>query len=247
VVTQVRNDASGFKGDLEHSRKQLQQAQSLQPQMNDIRQQLEQALAQIRNQQTIISSSEEFVKNVLGSHRTDLFSVGHELKTRLVTMEPPKAGDRAVVLFLLSNPPIKETLQLQYRVFAQPPNSFVTLHNLVVFFWGEPLSNLLNQQLSASYFPDKSDKELSGSLGERDGRVYADNEPLPYFNKPDPEFKGNKWMEVRDGHAIPKYLSVWLSSASPSVAAVPRPCWCGGIQIVNNAASLFGWMEPDTS
>jgi len=24
--------------------------------------------------------------------------------------------------------------------------------------------------------------------------VFADNEPLPKLNKPDPDFKGNKWI-----------------------------------------------------
>jgi putative transposase len=99
--------------------------------------------------------------------------------TLLKTVGPPKDRNRSVIFMLLSASPVRETLQLQYRVFAQPPNSFITVHNLVVFFRGDPLGNLTDQQLSASYFPDDSDKDLIKTLSERDGRIFADGEPLP--------------------------------------------------------------------
>jgi hypothetical protein len=196
---QTQKDTTSFRKELANSREQLQEANKLQPQMADMQQQLSTALDQLRKQQSIISNSESFVKNVFSSHKTDIFTVGHEPPTRLVTVPPPTGGDRSVVLLLLTGTPIKETLQLQYRVFTQPPNSFVTLHNLVIFSWGESLSNLQNQQLSASYFPDASDKELMTSLSERDGRIFADGEPLPHFNKPDPDFPGDRWIELKDG------------------------------------------------
>jgi len=56
------------------------------------------------------------------------------------------------------------------------------------------VENLERKPLPVSYFPDKSDKELIHSLLERDGRVFADDEPLPKFDQPDPDFKGNKWI-----------------------------------------------------
>jgi hypothetical protein len=49
--------------------------------------------------------------------------------------------------------------------------------------------------LSVSYFPDKEDETIIQSLSVRDGRVFADGEPLPKFNQPDLEFKGNKWFD----------------------------------------------------
>ena len=101
------------------------------------------------------------------------------------------------MLLLLSQTPIKETVQLQYHVFAQQPNTyFVLAHNLMMFFWGEPVTNLETKQISVSYFADLGDKELIRSLSEHDGRWFADDQPLPKFGEPDPDFKGNKWMPV---------------------------------------------------
>ena len=44
--------------------------------------------------------------------------------------------------------------------------------------------------LAVSYFPDKSDKEIIKALTIRDGRVYADDQPMPKFGQADPDFKG---------------------------------------------------------
>jgi hypothetical protein len=67
--------------------------------------------------------------------------------------------------------------------------------DLVVFFWGDPPDNLKQKPLIASYFPDKSDDAAKiKSLSVRDGRVYADDQPLPNLNQPDPDFLGDKWI-----------------------------------------------------
>jgi hypothetical protein len=102
-----------------------------------------------------------------------------------------------VVYLLLQSAPIPETIELKYGVFAQQQNTQFNVKNLVVFFWGESPDNLKSQQISVSYFPDKSDKDIIRSLSERDGRVLADDQPLPKFNQPDPDFKGNKWMTTQ--------------------------------------------------
>jgi hypothetical protein len=98
-------------------------------------------------------------------------------------------------MLLLSATPIPGTLQLQYHIFSQPPNSYVSLHNMVIFYWGQSRDALEAQQLSVSYFPDKGDKEQIKSLSEHDGRVFADDEPLPKLNQPDPDFKGDRWLD----------------------------------------------------
>lgn len=184
------------------SRSQMEAASKLGPEMAAMQQQLAQATTDIRAQQKALSSSEDFVKGVFSSHITDFFSLEDPpVGPRYATIAPPKGGNRSIVLLLLSSAPIAQTLQLQYRVFSQPANSYSSVHNLVIFAWGEALENLKNQQLSASYFPDKSDKEIIHNLSQRDGRVFADGEPLPKFNQPDPDFKGNRWMTT-DGKSI---------------------------------------------
>jgi hypothetical protein len=50
--------------------------------------------------------------------------------------------------------------------------------------------------LSISLFPDTSDKALIKALTVQDGRVFADGEPLPKFNVPDPDYKGSKFSPI---------------------------------------------------
>jgi hypothetical protein len=102
-----------------------------------------------------------------------------------------------VVFLVLGSAPVVQTLQLEFGLFSEPQNSYVTTHNLLVVFWGPgSLDGLKGGQLRASYFPDNSDKEIIHSLIVREGRVFADGEPLPKFNQPDPDFKGNRWLRV---------------------------------------------------
>jgi hypothetical protein len=70
------------------------------------------------------------------------------------------------------------------------------MKNVVIFLWGDSPDNLKTQQLSTSYFPNKSDKDIIHSLSEHDGRVFADDQPLAKYNQVDPDFKGNKWMPL---------------------------------------------------
>jgi hypothetical protein len=215
AMNQMRVETKSFESSMGDSRRQLNEAKKLQPEMTSMRKDLQDAVAQIRKQQEVISSSEEFVKQVFSSHQIDIFHVGTETKTRLTTIGPPAGGDGSVVLLVLSSTPIRETLQVQYRVFTQPPDSYVTIHNLLIFFWGEHLANLNGQELSASYFPDKSDTEHINALSEHDGRVFADKEPLPYFNKPDPTFKGNRWF--KSAAEAPAQKRRWRPEPRPPV------------------------------
>jgi hypothetical protein len=65
-----------------------------------------------------------------------------------------------------------------------------------VTFWGDPPGNLGQNAFNISYFPDTQDKDLIKSLAVKDGRVYADGEPLPKVGEADPDFKGNKWTSI---------------------------------------------------
>jgi hypothetical protein len=173
--------------------------------MEGMRKQLAQATHDIQAQQRVLSSSEEFVKSVFSSHAVEIFNIGQPPKDRYVVIPPvTKENKNTVVLLLLNAAPIQGTLQLQYHIFVQPPNSYFNIHNLVFFFWGDPAENLQQKPLSISYFPDKSDKEIIHSLSERDGRAFADDQPLPKFGQPDPDFKGNKWMPLSPSPPTPQ-------------------------------------------
>ena len=177
--------------DVASTRAQLAGAEKLQEQMNGMQRELQKANDTIRDQQRVISSSGEFVKKIFSSHITEFFSMGNDPSTKFATVPIPKSANSLVYL-LLKTSPIKETLQLQYRVFAQQADTFASIHNLVVFNWGEPIANLNNQRLSISYFPDKTDTVVIHSLRIESGRHYADDVPKPLGNPDsDPGFKGN--------------------------------------------------------
>jgi|SRR5580692_1334562 hypothetical protein len=199
----ISNEINSFQSDLAGSRKQLQAADQLQPQMSDMQKQLAQAISDIQSQQKVISSSQDFVKGVFSSHVFEVFQIGQPPATRYAVVPPPPGTKVTTVLLLLQSVPIPSTLQLQFHIFAQPPNSYFTIKNLVIFGWSDPPEVLKTQQLSASYFPDSSDKDIIHSLSEHDGRIFADDQPLPKFNQVDPDFKGNKWMPVVQNPAKP--------------------------------------------
>lgn len=190
-------EAVSIRTEVEKSHSQLEAAGKLQPEMVAMQHQLAQATAEIQAQQKVISSSEDFVKSVFSSHVVQIFTVGQTPKDRYAIVPPTtKENKNTTVYMLLDAAPISGTLQLQYYISVQPPGSYVNLHNLVIFFWGDAPDNLRQKSLSASYFPDKSDKEIIHALSERDGRVFADDQPMPKFGEPDPNFKGNKWIPL---------------------------------------------------
>jgi hypothetical protein len=189
------NASASIRADIENSRTQLQAAGKLQPQMEEMRRQLAQATSEIQAQQKALSSSEEFVKNIFSSHRVEIFTLGQSPSDRYAVIPPVGSPTgNTVVLILLGSTPIPGTLQLQYHIYSQPPNSYFNIQNLVVFFWADPADNLRQKSLSVSYFPDTADKDVIHALSQRDGRFFADDQPLPKFNQADPDFKGNKWM-----------------------------------------------------
>jgi hypothetical protein len=194
VKGELAQESSSIRKQVIASTAELEAANKLQPEFETMRNQLAKATSDLAAQQKVISSSEDFAKHVFSSHQFALFTLDNFVQSNAVVVPPPSSSVKnTVVYLLLPAAPIPGTLQLQYHIFVQPPNSYGNFHNLVFFFWGDPADNLKQKQLSVSYFPDTSDKELIHSLSLKDGRVYADDQPLPKFGQPDPEFKGNKW------------------------------------------------------
>jgi hypothetical protein len=137
---EVRNEVDGLH-------KEIEEAGKLQPEMIAIREEL-------TRHQKVLSSSEEFARSIFSSHRVDFFQPEQSPADHYRIL-PRAKGNGATVYLLLNRVPIAETLQLQFHIFSQPSNSYVTIHNLVVFSWGDPAETLKAHQLSASYFPDK--------------------------------------------------------------------------------------------
>lgn len=195
--SELNAEASSVRTDVASSKAELEQLKKLQPEFNSMRMQLAKATSDLADQQKVISNSEDFVKHVFSSHVNYYFDFTEFIQPNHSIVIPSTGNGKSTVVFMLvPDSPIDGTLQLQQRVAVQPVGSFLHIHNLILFFWGDPAAGLRTQPLSVSYFPDKSDKDLIKSLTFRDGRGYADDQPFPKFGQTDPDWKGNKWMPL---------------------------------------------------
>jgi hypothetical protein len=191
---ELKTEASSVRTEVVKSESELESIHKLQPEFDSMRAQLGKATSDLAAQQTVISNSEDFVKHVFSTHATYLFGFNTFIQPNVVVIPAPKGVKNSTVLMLVPDTPIDGTMQLQWGVYVQPPGSYVHVHNLIIFYWGDPPEELKNNTLAVSFFPDKSDKETIKALTVRDGRVYADDQPMPKFGQPDAEWKGNKWM-----------------------------------------------------
>lgn len=185
---QIAHETLQAQNAIEGLQEQLQTASKLQPEMLSIRDEL-------TRHQKVLSSSQEFVRDIFKSHHTEYFDATRSPSARYRIL-PRKNGQGATVYILLDQTPIAETLDLQFHIYSQPHGSYIAIHNLVVFSWGDPDANLKTHPLVATYFPDDLDHEAIKSLSEEAGRIYADGEPLPRFGEVDASFVGNKWTNV---------------------------------------------------
>lgn len=183
---QIARQTASVQTEIDGLHKQIETADELQPEMVSIREEL-------TRQRQVLSSSQDLAKNIFSSHQVEFFQP-EQTPLEHFKVLPRIKGNGATVYFLLNKVPIAQTLQLQFHIFSQPNNSYVTIHNLVIFSWGDPADALKSHQLSASYFPDPADSDMIKVLSEKDGRVYADGEPLFRFGEPDPSFHGDKWV-----------------------------------------------------
>jgi hypothetical protein len=69
----VANSTASFRKDLEASRHQLQAASDLHGQLEKLQTKLEQTNGAVEKQQKLLSSSQDFVKDVFKTHRSDIF------------------------------------------------------------------------------------------------------------------------------------------------------------------------------
>ncbi len=193
---ELKGEAALVRQEVATSQTQLEAVGNLQPEFETMRGQLGKATTDLAEQQKVISSSEAFVKHVFSSHQTYMFSFPSFVQPNAIIVPAPAGSKNSMVYMLLPVSPMDGTMQLQYKIFLQPPNSYFHIHNLIIFYWGDPPENLKQDMVSISLFPDTSDKELIKALTVQDGRVFADGEPLPKFNVPDPDYKGSKFFPV---------------------------------------------------
>ena len=201
---ELKGEAVSVRAEVSNSKSEREAVKKLQPEFDSMRTQLAKATSDLAAQQKVISSSEEFVKQVFSTHVSYMFAFSNFVQPNHAIVIPAPPGVRnSVVFMLVPDTPIDGTLQLQYRVAVQPLWSYYHIHNLIVFSWGDPAANLKAEPLVVTFFPDKSDKDTIKTLTLRDGRAYADDQPLWNFGQLDPDFKGNKWMPPAQPPAPP--------------------------------------------
>jgi hypothetical protein len=114
--SELKGEAALVRQEVATSQNQLEAVSKLQPEFDAMRGQLGKATTDLAEQQKVISSSEAFVKHVFSSHQTYMFSFPSFVQPNAVIVPAP-------------------TVQLQYKIFLQPPNSYFHIHNLIIFFW----------------------------------------------------------------------------------------------------------------
>lgn len=175
--SQISHEASKFRAELDSSRTQLQAAAKLEPQVSKMRDDLAKAMEAVRNQQKLISSSEAFAKKIFSSHVSYAFDLNKVPSNRFYIVTREKGDKNSLLFLLLPSVPISQTVQLQYYIYTQPPNSYQLIKNLLIFSWGDPPENLKKRALSVSYFPDLSEKPFKALIA-RNGILFVDNKAL---------------------------------------------------------------------
>ncbi len=198
----LTKQAASFKAEVDHSRTELEAANQIRPQMLEMQKDLASAKSDIDELKENPLKYRRVRKKSLQFAHNPIFNLSDAQNDKVaatvtsIVVPPKNAGGLTLVYLLLPEEPIDQTIDLQYRTALQPRNSYFHVQNIIVFYWGEPAENLKLQPLSVSYFPDSSVKDIAHTLSYHDGRVFADDQPMPKFNEIDPDFKGNKWIKL---------------------------------------------------
>lgn len=198
----IETDSRTIKKAAQVTRSELSSAKQLQPQIQELRSQLDTTTSELEKQRKLLSSSEDLAKEILSSRivNAKAFTDPKGISAPVVSatlasvnyavVPPPGGKGNTLVYILLPSTPISNTLDLQYRISMQPRDSYFTIHNLLIFFWGDSVESLKQYPLIATYFPDRADKQLIKALSVVDGKVLADDKPAwPQFSDTPPGVK----------------------------------------------------------
>ena len=138
----------------------------------------------LQAQQKKLVDTGELVRALYSKPVTDTFHL-KETPTRIAVI-PHKTGN-ASVYFLLEEPPIEQTVQLQWHISVQPKFSYVIVRygkeatNVIGFRWGQSAASLNQHPMTITYVgdPGAGKGKVFKSLSVKDDVVYADGNPLP--------------------------------------------------------------------
>jgi len=179
-ITALTNRISRSEG--ETTRQVATANAKIEGQLNDLSSKVDQANGEIADQQKKLIDTGELVKSFYSNLRSQFFDFTSFSADHLFR-EGSVGQPRRVVLMLLKDAPIPESVQIQFHVFSQPRNSFLVIGNLIVFFWGDSAENLKQHSLNVSYAKDPNFKgKLFQTLSvDEHGVIHADETVLPAF------------------------------------------------------------------
>jgi len=140
--------------------------------MKELHQKIDAASSSIAEQQKKLESTDEVVKALFSKGVTEYFQTATNAPN--IVVAPLQKG--AMVFMLLKSTPINQTLEVKWRVFSQPRDSYFLLVNNVSFFnWGDPAETLKQHPLEITYVPDTTSKgPVFKTLAIKDGAIFAD-------------------------------------------------------------------------
>jgi hypothetical protein len=159
---------------MQHDRDELAKVQKdtgrMQGSLRDAQQRLE-------NQQAKLADIDQLLKSFYEARKTEAFDTKTD-STDLIVLKHDDT--HATIYILLSAPPIPQTVDIQWHVYAQPKNSYLVVNNVIIFRWGQSVESFRSQQLTVTYVAEPKEKPLYSKLSITDNRVRADEDPLMY-------------------------------------------------------------------
>jgi hypothetical protein len=145
-------------------------------QVSDVQKKLADAVVDIGDQRRKLADTSGLVSALFSKGVVEQFAMANSPRTEAIAID----GSHVAVYMLLTDPPILQTLQLQWYIYVQPKSSYGVTGNVIAFRWGQSIENLRTQLMEVSYVPDPSSNgKRFSALSVRDGTVFADGSPLP--------------------------------------------------------------------
>lgn len=190
AVDDIRTGVKNDQGELDKVQKQTQEMQAslgvaqglIQKQQKELGSQQE----ALQKQQEKLADLDQLITSIYEARRSEI----HEATQDSSTLVAVKHDDTHVDVYVsLDSPPIPQTVDLQWHVFAQPKDSFMIYGNVLIFRWGQSLEVFRSHPLTITYVPMPKQNSIDGELSLKDSRVFIGSEPLIYgYYNLDPVF-----------------------------------------------------------
>lgn len=174
---------------VETVKKQLAGALQIKNQLDTVKEEVTSTSRALQAQQKQLTDTAELVNALFSKTRTETFTSPVDSRRGLVLpvseriFRQSPGAPKAIAFFLLQEPPIRQTLQMNWNGLVQSKGSYSLLDdfpNIIVFRLSESI-NFRDISVEVTYVPDKSVKVLAKNLSVKDGLPYADGKPIQEY------------------------------------------------------------------